>query len=102
MSYIGPQFHEGELTFRVWAPEKESMQLHIVSPQPQVFEMEKTEDGYFIFQMTNPAPDLRYFYAPENGERYPDPGSNFQPEGVHGPSQVVNHALFSWDDGDWR
>ena len=30
------------------------------------------------------------------------PYSNFQPEGVHGFSQVIDHNTFKWDDQDWR
>ena len=32
----------------------------------------------------------------------PDPASRFQPEGPHGPSEVVDAAAFRWTDGDWR
>ena len=32
---------------------------------------------------------------------YPDPASRFQPEGVHGPSEVVDPARFAWTDGGW-
>ena len=31
----------------------------------------------------------------------PDPASRFQPEGPHGPSEVVDPAAFRWTDGDW-
>ena len=32
----------------------------------------------------------------------PDPASRFQPEGPHGPSQVVDPSAYRWADGDWR
>ena len=32
---------------------------------------------------------------------YPDPASHFQPQGVHGPSQVIDHRRFAWSDDDW-
>ena len=32
----------------------------------------------------------------------PDPASRFQPEGPHGPSQVVDPGGYRWTDGDWR
>ena len=32
----------------------------------------------------------------------PDPASRFQPEDVHGPSEVVDPAAYAWADRDWR
>ena len=38
-----------------------------------------------------------------NGETVlPDPASRFQPEGVHGPSEVVDPRTFVWHDYGWR
>ncbi|HSG39093.1 MAG TPA: malto-oligosyltrehalose trehalohydrolase, partial [Thermoanaerobaculia bacterium] len=36
------------------------------------------------------------------GDAFPDPASRFQPEGPHGPSQVVDPSTFQWTDRDWR
>jgi maltooligosyltrehalose trehalohydrolase len=33
---------------------------------------------------------------------YPDPASRFQPEGPHGPSQVINPEAFPWTDAAWQ
>ena len=45
----------------------------------------------------------RYRFRVDGEERlYPDPASRFQPEGPHGPSQVVDPASFAWTDGAWR
>ena len=30
------------------------------------------------------------------------PASHFQPEDVHGPSAVVDHAAFPWEDDSWK
>ena len=35
-----------------------------------------------------------------NGREFPDPVSRYQPEGVHGPSEVVDSA-FPWTDRQW-
>ena len=42
----------------------------------------------------------RYFYV-VNGTDRPDPASRLQPEGVHGPSEVVGRD-FAWHDDGWR
>jgi maltooligosyltrehalose trehalohydrolase len=32
----------------------------------------------------------------------PDPRTQWQPNGVHGESRVVDHALFAWSDSGWQ
>ena len=32
---------------------------------------------------------------------YPDPASRSQPQGVHGPSEVIDPEAFRWTDGTW-
>ena len=46
-------------------------------------------------------PGQRYRLRLDGGDVFPDPASRFQPEGVHGPSEVVDPAAFDWDDADW-
>ena len=43
----------------------------------------------------------RYTYRLDRGQSYPDPASRFQPEGVHGPSEVDRPAGVSWSDETW-
>ena len=44
----------------------------------------------------------RYRYRLDGDRVFPDPISRFQPEGVHGPSEVVDPVAFRWSDGEWR
>ena len=37
-----------------------------------------------------------------DGLRVPDPASRYQPEDVHGPSEVVDAAAYVWRDTGWR
>ncbi|HPU00594.1 MAG TPA: malto-oligosyltrehalose trehalohydrolase [Bacillota bacterium] len=48
--------------------------------------------------------DLRYKFLlkGEEGGAFPDPYSHYQPEGVHGFSQVVDHEAYRWEDAEWR
>jgi maltooligosyltrehalose trehalohydrolase len=92
----------GNCFFSVWAPEKERMILHIVYPEEKELEMKKNDQGYFVAVADDIKDGCRYFYKPDNEKDYPDPGSNFQPEGVHGPSQVVDHNLYKWNDSEWK
>src|SRR5688572_15680641 len=48
------------------------------------------------------APGDRYRYRLDRGELRPDPASRFQPEGVHGPSEVVDALRYHWRDAGWK
>lgn len=88
--------------FSVWAPEKEEMTLHIVHPFDREFVMNKDDFGYFSIEVEKTGDGCRYFYKPDGKTDVPDPASHFQPEGVHGPSQVVDHSMFRWKDNSWK
>lgn len=87
--------------FTVWAPDKQSVSLEILSPAPQTVSLTKGDRGYWRAVVTTP-PDTRYGYRIDGGELRPDPASHFQPEDVHGPSAVVDHSAYLWGDRDWQ
>jgi maltooligosyltrehalose trehalohydrolase len=66
------------------------------------YELESDSIGYFSGLVPGAGAGTLYRYRLDNGGAYPDPASRFQPEGPHGPSQVVNPAAFRWSDQDWR
>ena len=57
--------------------------------------------GYFGATVANVHAGERYWYLLDGSIRRPDPASQSQPDGVHGPSQVVDHQQFSWRDQAW-
>ena len=99
---LSAYFNENRWHFKVWAPEKEKMILHIVKPHEQELTMQKDEEGYFSFDIDTTEKALDYLFKPEGREDYPDPASQFQPGGVHGASQTVDHAFYKWRDADWK
>jgi maltooligosyltrehalose trehalohydrolase len=62
--------------------------------------LHKDDRGYFSGVVAGVEPGCRYFYRLNGEQNLPDPASRFQPQGVHGPSQVVD-PHFPWDDGQW-
>ena len=44
----------------------------------------------------------RYAFELADGLRVPDPASRSQPDGVHGPSALVDAAAFAWPDDGWQ
>lgn len=86
--------------FRVWAPFATRVELHLVAPTERVAPMQPARNGYFENTIEDVEPGARYFYRLDGGRDLPDPASRFQPEGVHGPSEVVNPE-FPWSGAEW-
>ncbi len=86
--------------FRLWAPLVKSIAVRLLDPEERIIEMEAQEDGFYQVTVEDVAPGTRYFYRIDGEKDRPDPTSRFQPEGVHGPSQVVS-ADFDWEDACW-
>ena len=60
-------------------------------------------NGYFSGCLPFAALGGRYVYRLDGGDHVlPDPASRFQPDGPHGPSQVVDPGAFRWTDRGWR
>ncbi|MDI6891064.1 MAG: malto-oligosyltrehalose trehalohydrolase [Thermodesulfovibrionales bacterium] len=96
--YLG----NGKCEFVVWAPLLDQVQLKFVSLHKKNIPMGKDTKGYWKAVVEGVFPGTLYFYALDEERDRPDPASHFQPEGVHGPSQVVDHNAFDWEDGNWR
>ncbi|MBD0377325.1 MAG: malto-oligosyltrehalose trehalohydrolase, partial [Flavisolibacter sp.] len=102
MRWLAAEKRDNKTVFTVWAPLKKSMILHLVHPYDRQLPMTKDEEGYWQVEVNDLPDDARYFFMPDGEKDYPDPASRFQPAGVHGPSQVVNHALYRWNDQGWK
>jgi len=85
--------------FRVWAPGKGS--VDVVTGGRQV-PMRPRRGGWWASSVDGAGPGSDYAYRVDGGPARPDPRSPFQPEGIDGPSRVVDHAAFGWTDGRWR
>jgi maltooligosyltrehalose trehalohydrolase len=90
--------------FRVWSPTAKSIDL-IVEPSPvtpaSVLALQPADDGYFTGTFQGLPAGTRYRFSIDDRQAFPDPASRHQPEGVHGPSQVVDPSKFLWTDADW-
>jgi maltooligosyltrehalose trehalohydrolase len=86
--------------FNVWAPSAAQVQLHLVSPPDELVPMEQQECGYYTLRVPKLSAGARYFIRVNGQTDVPDPASRYQPEGVHGPSEVVG-STFPWTDAHW-
>jgi maltooligosyltrehalose trehalohydrolase len=93
----------GGTRFRVWAPAAREVWLTLERPDEADEERVLTPgaDGAFEGWMPDVGPGTRYWYRLDGGPHLPDPASRFQPDGVHGPSEVVDPDAFEWSDQAW-
>ncbi len=100
---IGAQVRPGGVIFRVWAPKVRQVSVQLsVGKGKRTIQLHFEGDGYFSGIADQAQAGDRYRYLLDGKLERPDPASRYQPEGVHGPSQVVDPAAFSWRDEEWR
>jgi maltooligosyltrehalose trehalohydrolase len=66
------------------------------------WDLDAPRDGYFDLCVEGVGAGARYRYLVDGRGPFADPASRFQPDGVHGASQVVDPGGFEWFDADWR
>jgi maltooligosyltrehalose trehalohydrolase len=64
--------------------------------------MEQGELGYYRAVVEDVSAGTRYSFRLDGESERPDPASRLQPEGVHGPSEVVDPSGFPWTDANWK
>lgn len=100
----------GGVHFRVWAPGHDRVAL-VLEPKPGVgaanpaneLGLDAEPGGYFSRLVPTAGSGTRYrFRLGSDSSLYPDLASRFQPDGPHGPSEVVDPSRFRWTDARWR
>ncbi|WP_206107976.1 malto-oligosyltrehalose trehalohydrolase [Paludisphaera soli] len=99
---MGAEIQDGGVHFRVWAPGRKRVEVVVEGPEGTVVGLEPEAEGYHSGFAPGLAAGTRYKYRLDGEGPYPDPASRFQPEGVHGPSEVVDPAAFAWSDAAWK
>lgn len=102
---IGAEPIDGGTHFRVWAPRHTCVAVALEGADADlVLPMDAEAEGYFSLWVDGAVPGHRYWFAvgpAYDEERFPDPASRYQPEGPHGPSEIVDPSAFVWTDGQW-
>ena len=92
---------EGRCRFCVWAPLAERVEVRVISSKERKVPLKSVGRGYHQGIVEGVPPNCLYKYLLDGQKERPDPASRFQPQGVHGPSQVVD-PFFPWDDEGWH
>lgn len=103
---IGAEVTPDGVHFRVWSADRRAIEVVIENGESIALEREPVANGnpetpYFSGLAPGLKAGARYRFRLDGAGLFPDPASRFQPEGPHGPSQVVDAAAFQWTDGAW-
>jgi maltooligosyltrehalose trehalohydrolase len=82
---------EGLAEFRVWAPRARTVSV-------LGRELERGDDGVFAGRVEAQSGD-DYRFRLDGGTEWPDPCSRWQPEGVRGPSRILDPRTFEIREG---
>ncbi len=69
---------------------------------PVSLPMERHDRGWWTAEVSDAGHGTGYAFSVDDGPARPDPRSRWQPDGVHAPSAVYEHARFAWTDQAWR
>ncbi len=97
---------DGGSHFRVWAPRCAVLEV-VLEPgdgaATSPIALQRDEQGYFSGVVAEARAGTRYRFRLDSAEPLvPDPASRFQPEGPHGPSEIIDPRQFQWHDNHWR
>ncbi|MBZ4412032.1 malto-oligosyltrehalose trehalohydrolase [Myxococcus sp. MISCRS1] len=90
--------------WRVWAPSHSRVEVVLFDAKGapgRALPMTPEADGCFGAVLEGQGAGVRYKLRVDGEGPFPDPWSRSQPEGVHGPSEVVT-ADFAWTDAGWE
>src|SRR6187399_1903525 len=92
---VGAEFLPGGgVHFRFWAPRCRTVRVQITSQGQRVQKprvLDADDGGFFSLTVADATAGDQYGYLLNDDEtRYPDPASRFQPEGPHGPSEMID------------
>ncbi len=89
---------DGRVRFRLWAPPHREVRIEL---EGATAVMEAVGEGWHELVTDRARPGTRYRFVLPNGLHVPDPASRYQPEDVHGPSEVIDPAAYVWRDAGW-
>ncbi|OAJ53797.1 malto-oligosyltrehalose trehalohydrolase [Paraburkholderia ginsengiterrae] len=88
--------------FRFWAPSCKQVEVVIENgPAQGAHGMTPAGNGWFEAAVNTGAGTL-YRYRLDGGQAVPDPASRFQPQDVHGPSEVIDPRAYRWEQTTWH
>lgn len=94
---LGAHVVDGGVEFAVWAPNASVVEVQIDGARHA---LSPGAAGVHSGNVDGTGAGTRYQFVLDGGMPLPDPRSRFQPDGVHGPSEVIDPSTFAWDAAD--
>lgn len=90
---------DGATSFSLWAPDAQRVAVRL--GDGSVHNLNHQDEGWYSVRV-NCAADTRYRFLIDDQLSVPDPASRWQPEGLDGPSCVVDPQAHVWQHDDWQ
>lgn len=90
--------------FRLWAPGASRVDVCLPATEgngDRELPMRALPEGWFELATDQAAAGTLYRFRIDGGETVPDPASRYQPNDVHGASQVIDPCAYPWEDAQW-
>jgi len=87
--------------YRVWAPLAKRVSVSVAGKTIPMAH-DPIIEGWWQANGRHSQPGEDYSFNIDEHEKLPDPRSGWQPQGVHGPSRIVDHSAFGWTDDDFQ
>ncbi len=97
---FGPVLSNDRVLFRLWAPYRDKVTLKIDGSE--LHEMQVAQAGWHHCEVAGAGAGTLYSFVMPDGLEVPDPGSRFQPQDVHGPSEVADLSAYRWSSQNWQ
>lgn len=95
----GPQWLEdGRVRFRLWAPEVGPPEVVVEGAR---YPMTAVGEGWFEADVADLSEGASYRFRLPDGTEVIDPAAHALPQGLDGPSSLVNHRGYPWRTQDW-
>ncbi len=101
---LGASIGDGGVNFSVWAPKAQTVTVAHTTAGGSWTDsppLERSGDGVHSGFVADAGAGTLYRFKLDGGDGLPDPWSRFQPDGPHGPSEVIDPGAHRWNDGAW-
>jgi maltooligosyltrehalose trehalohydrolase len=99
---FGAELGPGGTRFRLWAPDAKTVALCLgQGDDERVIPLRPDDAGWYEITVPGAGAGARYRYQIDRGLKVPDPASRFQPDDVHGASEVIDPAAYAWRQPQW-
>jgi len=90
--------------FRIWAPAARAVDLCLpdLNGTPSFYPMTAHPNGWHRIFLSGISAGRQYQFRIDRDLLVPDPASRFQPNDIHGTSEVVDPDAFRWQEPNWQ